>query len=107
MLVNGVPPDFGQESLPGELAQRHDGVQRHLVRLVVSGNDCFDARGQEPLRVRAGAIVGRTTSGGYGHCLGESLAMGYLSSQAMKTDGELESKLMNEWLPTSVRLAED
>jgi len=89
----------GREAL---LRQQETGLQRGLVRLEVSGNDTFDAMGQEPVRKKGGEVVGRTTSGGFGHCLGKSLAMAYLSVAAIEAEGELEVKLMNEWFPTRI-----
>ncbi|MGD8968736.1 MAG: FAD-dependent oxidoreductase [Anaerolineae bacterium] len=89
----------GREAL---LRQQEAGLETHLVRLEVSGNDSFDAMGQEPVRRRGGEVVGRTTSGGFGHSLGKSLALAYLSSAAIEAGGELEVKLMNQWFPTRI-----
>lgn len=61
----------------------------------VSGNETFDASGAK--------VVGRTTSGGFGHCLGKSLALAYLSSAVMDAGSELEIKLMNDWYPARIR----
>jgi dimethylglycine dehydrogenase len=106
-LESGLEPliDFdkgefrGRESL---FRQQEAGVERRLVRLEVLGNDTFDAMGQEPVRERGGKVVGRTTSGGFGHCLGKSLAIAYLSSTAIDAGSELEVKLMNEWFPARI-----
>jgi dimethylglycine dehydrogenase len=106
-LESGLGPlvDFDKGQFRGREAlvrQRQSGVPRRLVRLEVSGNDTLDARGQEPVRTRQGETVGRTTSGGFGHCLGKSLAMAYLSSAAIESASELEIKLMNDWFPASI-----
>jgi dimethylglycine dehydrogenase len=106
-LESGLAPliDFDKGEFRGREAlvrQRQAGVPRRLVRLEVSGNDTFDARGQEPVRTRQEEQVGRTTSGGFGHCLGRSLAMAYLSSAAIEAASELEIKLMNDWFPASI-----
>jgi dimethylglycine dehydrogenase len=90
----------GREAL---LRQKEAGVQRRIVHLEVSGNETFDAMGQEPVRERGGEVVGRTTSGGFGHCLGKSLAIAYISSAAIDAGSELEVKLMNEWFPAGIR----
>ena len=58
--------------------------------------------GQEPVREQGGEVVGRTTSGGFGHSLGKSLAMAYLSSAAIEAGGALQVKLMNEWFPARI-----
>ncbi len=92
--------DFrGRDAL---LRQRQDGVERRLVRLAIDGNDRFDAMGMEPVRVKGGTRIGRTTSGGHGHCTGQSLAMAYLTAQALARGDPLEVKLMNEWYPARV-----
>jgi dimethylglycine dehydrogenase len=106
-LESGLAPliDFDKAEFRGREAlvqQRQAGVPRRLVCLKVSGNDTFDARGQEPVRTQQGERVGRTTSGGFGHCLGASLAMAYLSSAAIDAASGLEIKLMNDWFPASI-----
>jgi dimethylglycine dehydrogenase len=107
-LESGLEPliDFDQTEFRGRKAlcrQRQAGLQKRLVCLEVSGNEQFDPRGQEPVRVVAGETVGQTTSGGFGHCLGMSLAMAYLDTAAIDAASELEIKLMNDWFPASVR----
>jgi dimethylglycine dehydrogenase len=106
-LESGLEPliDFDKGEFRGRealLRQQGAGVQRRLVRLEVSGNETFDAMGQEPVWERGGKVVGRTTSGGFGHCLGKSLAMAYVSSTAIDAGSELEVKLMNEWFPARI-----
>ncbi len=106
-LESGLEPliDFDKGEFRGRealLQQRQAGLQRRLVRLEVLGNETFDARGQEPVRTREGEVVGRTTSGGFGHCLGKSLALAYLSTAAIDAGGELEIKLMNDWFPARI-----
>ena len=101
---------FDKEEFRGRKAlirQRQARTQRRLVRLEVSDNETFDARGQEPVRTQEGELVGRTTSGGFGHCLSKSLAMAYLSSVAIEAGSELEIKLMNDWFPASIFELED
>jgi dimethylglycine dehydrogenase len=106
-LECGLEPltDFGKGEFRGRealLRQKEDGFQRRLVRLEVSGNETFDAMGQEPVRRGGGQVVGRTTSGGFGHSLGKSLAIAYLSSAAIEAGGNLQVKLMNEWFPARI-----
>jgi dimethylglycine dehydrogenase len=111
-LESGLGPmiDFDKSEFRGRAAllrQRQIGVKKHLVRLEVAGNEAFDAMGQEPVRKqgvaqsRRGEVVGRTTSGGFGHCLGKSLAMAYVSPTIGHGD-ELQVKLMNEWFPARI-----
>jgi glycine cleavage system aminomethyltransferase T len=43
--------------------------------------------------------VGYTTSGGYGHCAGTSLAMGYVAAAAAASGGEFSATLLGESRP--------
>src|SRR5690554_6033937 len=66
--------------------QQQEGVARQLVTLEVfpevrGGRPIADAGGNEPL-YRDGKMVGRATSGIYGHNCGKSLALAYVSSEA-------------------------
>jgi dimethylglycine dehydrogenase len=106
-LESGLEPliDFDKGEFCGRealLGQQAAGLDRSLVRLEVSGNETFDAMGQEPVRKQGGEVVGRTTSGGFGHSQGRSLAMAYLSSAAIEAGGELEVKLMNQWFSACI-----
>lgn len=59
-------------------ARQAEGATTHLVMLDVAATD-YDPRGGEP--VYAGdRVVGVTTSGGYGHATGRSLAFAYVDS---------------------------
>jgi dimethylglycine dehydrogenase len=106
-LESGLEPlvDFDKGEFRGRealLRQQEAGLQKRLVCLEVSGNESFDAMGQEPVRARGGEVIGGTTSGGYGHCLGKSLAMAYVSSTAIDAGRDLEVELMNEWFPARI-----
>ncbi|MGD2148281.1 MAG: FAD-dependent oxidoreductase [Anaerolineae bacterium] len=105
-LESGLEPliDFEKGEFRGRealLSQKAAGLERRLVRLQVSGNETFDAMGQEPLRQRGGTVVGRTTSGGFGHCQGRSLAIAYVDA-GLGQEADLEVKLMNEWFPARI-----
>ena len=63
---------------------RQQSPKRCLVTLVVDAAD-GDAIGDEPVW-HDGKVVGWITSGGYGHCVGKSLAMGYVPA-ALAVDG--------------------
>jgi dimethylglycine dehydrogenase len=52
--------------------------EKRLVALKVD-SPAADAAGYEPIWLGS-RLVGFVTSGGYGHCVGTSLAMGYLES---------------------------
>jgi dimethylglycine dehydrogenase len=60
------------------LRDRDQAPARRLVTLEIDTSDA-DATGYEPILLDD-QLVGFVTSGGYGHCVGRSLAMGYLDS---------------------------
>ncbi len=71
--------DLGKPGLIGGGAARKahtDGSPRRLVTFVVDAADA-DAIGDEPVW-HDGKVVGWVTSGGYGHCVGKSIALGYV-----------------------------
>jgi dimethylglycine dehydrogenase len=71
--------DFiGRDAL---VRQQQQGVPRRFVTLEVHGVSDADPLGNEPIFDRAGKMVGRATSGGYGHVLGKSLALGYIAAE--------------------------
>jgi len=61
------------------LRDRDRVPDRRLVTLSLKHSEA-DAAGYEPIWLYKESIVGFVTSGGYGHCAGVSLAMGYLQS---------------------------
>ena len=60
------------------LEERQTGGALRLVAFEVDATDA-DAIGDEPIWHRD-AVVGWVTSGGYGHRVGRSLALGYVSA---------------------------
>ena len=73
---------------------RQQQPQRRLVTLVV-GVDDADAVGDEPVWFE-NDVVGWVTSGGYGHCVGKSIALGYVSSPAAKRGTACEVEILGE-----------
>ncbi|HEY5597206.1 MAG TPA: FAD-dependent oxidoreductase [Kiloniellales bacterium] len=67
-------PFIGRDAL---LRQRHDGVTRRLAHFVLDDPGPLLYH-NEPI-VRDGRIVGRLTSGAYGHALGRAVGMGYIA----------------------------
>jgi dimethylglycine dehydrogenase len=55
-----------------------------------------DPLGNEPLFDAAGAIVGRATSGYYGHVLGKSLAIGYVKPAFAAPGTDLGIEILGE-----------
>jgi dimethylglycine dehydrogenase len=52
--------------------------------------------GNEPLFDSTGKIVGRATSGYYGHCLRKSLAIGYAKVEFAAVGTQLEIEILGE-----------
>ena len=70
---------------------------RKLVTLVVDTDDA-DAAGYEPIW-NDGQLVGFVTSGGYGHRVNASIAMGYVDKVAIEGAGEFEISILGERRP--------
>jgi dimethylglycine dehydrogenase len=84
-------------------AEKASGGVRKLITLAVDAQDA-DAIGDEPI-YHAGKVVGWVTSGGYGHTVAKSLAMGYVSNDVAGETGEFGVELMGD-VRAAVRLAE-
>ena len=63
----------------GILKQKEEGVPQKLVCLVVEATDS-DTFGYNPI-LKDGQRIGMTSSGGYGHRVEKSIALGYVSSE--------------------------
>lgn len=83
--------DLGKRDFIGKAAVAQDQERAPAHELVTMAVDAVDADayGFEPVW-HAGQYVGYTTSGGYGHCAGQSLAMGYIVSELANDDPQLE-----------------
>jgi dimethylglycine dehydrogenase len=84
---------IGREALERQLA---NGVPHRFVTLEVHDIDDADPLGNEPLFDTRGAIVGRATSGYYGHVLQKSLAIGYLQSELAARGTELSIEILGD-----------
>jgi dimethylglycine dehydrogenase len=91
-FVDLSKPDFiGRAALQRDRSQ---APARRLVTFVVDAADA-DAIGDEPIW-HAGKVVGWVTSGGYGHCVRKSIALGYVpASLADATEG-FEIEILGE-----------
>jgi dimethylglycine dehydrogenase len=89
--------DWGKSDAIGVAAAakaRDGGSPRRLVTFVVDAAEA-DAIGDEPVW-HDGKVVGWITSGGYGHCVGKSIALGYVpAALAGATDG-FEIEILGE-----------
>jgi len=89
----------GRDALERQLAA---GVPNRFVTLEVHDVTDADPLGNEPLFDRHGRIVGRATSGYYGHCLGKSLAIGYARAEFAQPGTALEIEILGERRPATV-----
>ncbi len=92
---------IGREALERQLAA---GVPHDFVTLEVHDVTDADPLGNEPIFDRAGAIVGRATSGYYGHVLRKSLAIGYVNAGVAPVGTELEIEVLGERRRATVRV---
>ena len=99
------PESFiGKEAL---LKQKKEGDTRHLVMLTVADSEAFP-HGGEPIWWN-NKLVGRTTSGTFGHTLGCAVMMGYIGWVETKLDtmlntGNFEVEIARRHFPAQVSL---
>jgi dimethylglycine dehydrogenase len=85
------------------LAERTAGPRRRFVVMEVDAADA-DVVGYESI-IKEGTAVGYVTSGAYGHCIGKSLAAGYVPTNLAREGEELEIDILGEARAARVRLA--
>jgi dimethylglycine dehydrogenase len=83
----------GKEALEKQLAR---GVPHRFVTFEVHGVTDADPLGNEPLFDAAGRLVGRATAGYYGHTLGKSLGLGYVTPEFAAVGGDLQIEILGE-----------
>jgi dimethylglycine dehydrogenase len=90
--------DFiGKQSLEKVKA---DGAPLKLACMVVEAEDS-DPWGYNPI-FKDGEQVGMTSSGGYGHRVGKSIALGYIKSELADPGTRLEVEVLGKKLPAEV-----
>ena len=67
----------------------------NILFLMTVETDDADAIGDEPV-YQGDEIVGRVTSGGYGHAVKKSLAMAYIKTELTKPGVKLEIAILDE-----------
>jgi 4-methylaminobutanoate oxidase (formaldehyde-forming) len=93
--------DFiGRDAL---LRQRDRGLARRLVPLVVDGEACV-LWGGEAI-VAEGRVVSRVRSGGYGHTLGQNVALAYLPLDLTRPGTAVAVDSFGRLVPAEVRAA--
>lgn len=97
--------DFAKSEFAGRaaaLAERAAGPRRRFVVMEVAAADA-DVIGYESI-IKDGAAVGYVTSGAYGHCVGKSLAAGYVPA-ALARDGEVfEIDILGDLCAATIKL---
>ena len=76
----------------GILKQKEKGVPLKLVCLVVDATDS-DPWGYNPI-LKDGERIGMTSSGGYGHRVEKSIAMGYIKPEFAKAGTKMEVEIL-------------
>ena len=86
--------DFtGKAALEAQLAK---GVPNRFVTLEVHGVTDADPLGNEPLFDGKGRMIGRATSGFYGHVLKKSLAIGYVKPEFAEVGTKIAIEILGE-----------
>ena len=84
--------DFvGREAL---VRRKEEGIATRLVYLTVDAVDA-ECMGNEPV-FAGGRMIGVTTSGGYGHAVGKSIAFAYVEPEFATPGTRLESQILGE-----------
>ena len=97
--------DFGKTEFIGRsaaVAERASGPARRFVILEVAASDA-DVVGYESI-LHDGKAVGYVTSGAYGHCVGKSLAAGYVPSALAREGQSLAIDILGEICSATVRI---
>jgi dimethylglycine dehydrogenase len=84
---------IGKEALEKQLAA---GVPNRFITLEVHGVTDADPLGNEPIYDARGTLIGRATSGYYGHNLAKSLAIGYVHPVCAAVGTELGIEILGE-----------
>ncbi|MFZ1814146.1 MAG: FAD-dependent oxidoreductase [Rhizobiaceae bacterium] len=98
-FVNFSKPDFmGKAAI---LAEKQVGVKKQFVTLLVDAREC-DAPYMSTLW-HDSKVVGETTSGGWGHRVGKSIALGMLRSDLVQPGTRVEVEIYGERFPAIVQ----
>jgi dimethylglycine dehydrogenase len=97
--------DFDKSDFVGRaaaLAERGAGPKRRFVVMEVAAADA-DVTGYESI-MKDGAAVGYVTSGAYGHCIGKSLAAGYVPTPLAADGAQFTIDILGENCVATIRL---
>ncbi len=96
--------EFGKPDFTGRtaaIAERAAGAKRRFVVMEVEAGDA-DVVGYESI-LKDGAAVGYVTSGAFGHCVGKSLAAGYVPSACARDGERLQIDILGELRTATIR----
>jgi dimethylglycine dehydrogenase len=97
-FIDVSKPDFiGRDAV---LRDRSQGPARRLVTFAVDASEA-DAIGDEPVW-HNGKVVGWITSGGYGHSVRKSIALGYVPGPIASAASGFEIEILGERRPASL-----
>ena len=100
-FVNVKKNDFiGRQAF---MKQQEGNPEKRLITLSVDvgeGKDAADAVGDEPIW-HNDKVVGWVTSGGYGHYVKKSIALGYVDNSAAASDDGFEVEIIGERYPAT------
>jgi dimethylglycine dehydrogenase len=97
--------DFDKPDFVGRaaaLAERAAGAKRRFVIMEVAVHDA-EVVGYESI-MKDSAAVGYVTSGSYGHCIGKSLAAGYVPTELARDGEEFAIDIFGESCRATIRL---
>ena len=97
--------DFSKTGFIGRsaaLAERATGPKRRFVVMAVADADA-EVVGYESI-MKDGAAVGYVTSGAYGHCIGKSLAAGYVPTALAREGARFQIDILGEMRTATVHL---
>ena len=86
-------PDFIGKA--GLSKWQENGFRWQFVTAEMRGAKGVDARGSEPI-YRAGELVGRSTSGGYGWRVGKSLVLGMVAPECASVGTEMDIEVLGQ-----------
>ncbi len=78
----------------GLVSQKEQGIERKLVCLVVEAKDS-DPWGYNPI-FKDGEQIGMTSSGGYGHRVKKSIAMGYVKPEYAEPGTQMQVEILGK-----------
>ena len=83
------------------VARSATAPSRRLTTMVVDTDDA-DVSGDEPI-MHDGETVGWVTSGGYGHWVGQSIALGYVPTEIPDDTDRLAVEILGDQRPATIR----